>query len=131
MTEIRKHMDGTWESDYKVGIMAQWELNKEVTDAFLDAIWEASTAILPGLEVQVVIDSANRLHISSGTAGYVDFKINPIGMKQAIVLGKNQRGYWYDFFRDHNWMWENQYRQILYNDNREDMTEILRRVEEE
>tara|TARA_R110000744_G_scaffold113275_3_gene212274 strand:+ start:549 stop:1160 length:612 start_codon:yes stop_codon:yes gene_type:complete len=84
MNEMRKEMEPTYESDYKVGIMAQWSLKKEVTDDFLSEIWEASTGILSGLEVQVVIDSSDRLHISSGTAGYVDFKINPVGMKLPI-----------------------------------------------
>ena len=31
------------------------------------------------LEVQVVIDSKDNLHISSGSAGYVDFQIDPLG----------------------------------------------------
>jgi hypothetical protein len=148
MTEVREKMEDAWDSNYKIGIVAQWELNKKITDGFLNAIWAASTNILPSLEVQVVIDSANRLHISSGTAGYVDFKINPVGMKlpikcwihthpfgqaywsstdwktidtwrpmmeQAIVLGNNQRGYWYQFLKGHNWIWESGEEQIMHN----------------
>ena len=51
---------------------------------FHSAIWEASTKILPNLEVQVVVDANWNLHISSGSSGYVDFQINPVGMKLPI-----------------------------------------------
>lgn len=51
---------------------------------FHAAIWHASTVILPNLEVQVVIDSNNKCHVSTGSAGYVDFQINPVGMKLPI-----------------------------------------------
>ena len=81
MTEI---MNDGLGPDYKVGIVSEWELNAEVTEEFLLEIWKASTEILPNLEVQVVIDSNDRLHISSGTAGYVDFKVDPVGMKLPI-----------------------------------------------
>ena len=70
--------------DYKVGIVSEWELNPEITEKFLSEIWKASTEILPKLEVQVVIDNNDRLHISSGTAGYVDFQVDPVGMKLPI-----------------------------------------------
>jgi proteasome lid subunit RPN8/RPN11 len=35
-------------------------------------------------EIQVVVDSNDRLHISVGTPGYVEFKIDPVGMKLPI-----------------------------------------------
>jgi hypothetical protein len=81
MTEI---MNDDLGPDYKVGIVSEWELNPEITEKFLSEIWKASTEILPKLEVQVVIDDNDRLHISSGTAGYVDFKVDPVGMKLPI-----------------------------------------------
>lgn len=51
-----------------------------------DAIWFASTEILPNLEIQVVIDAKNDIYVSTGSAGYVDFNINPIreGMKTPV-----------------------------------------------
>tara|TARA_R110002012_G_scaffold3177_1_gene14835 strand:- start:2224 stop:2763 length:540 start_codon:yes stop_codon:yes gene_type:complete len=49
-----------------------------------DVIWHASTVILPKLEVQVIIDSNDKIFVSTGTAGYVDFKIDPVGMKLPI-----------------------------------------------
>jgi|11_taG_2_1085331.scaffolds.fasta_scaffold03414_11 hypothetical protein len=51
---------------------------------FHSAIWEASTVILPNLEVQVVIDDNWKLHISSGTAGFVGFPSEPKGLKLPI-----------------------------------------------
>ena len=57
---------------------------EEINDAFLESIWEVSIEELGGLEVQVVIDGNNKLHISKGTPSFVDFKINPIGMKLPI-----------------------------------------------
>ena len=39
--------------------------------ALFSAIWYASTEILPKLEVQVVIDGKDAIHISTGSAGYV------------------------------------------------------------
>ena len=50
------------------------------------AIWYASTEILPHLEVQVIVDARNEIFVSTGSAGYVDFNINPIraGMKTPV-----------------------------------------------
>ena len=53
-------------------------------DELFEHIWYASTEILPNLEVQVVIDSNDAIHISSGSSGYVDFQIDPVGMKLPI-----------------------------------------------
>ena len=55
----------------------------EIKDLF-EHIWYASTEILPKLEVQVVIDSNDAIFISSGSSGYVDFTIDPVGMKLPI-----------------------------------------------
>jgi len=140
MTNIeREDMSEDYDNSYKVGIVAQWELKKKVTDEFLSEIWKASTEVLPHLEVQVVVDANDKLHISSGSPSYVDFQINPVGMKlpikcwihthpfgqaywsgvdwktidtwrpmmkKAIVLGKDQRGIWYNTLKGRNWIWE-------------------------
>ena len=37
-------------------------------------IWEASTVILPNLEVQVVIDGKNNCFVTTGSSGYVEFE---------------------------------------------------------
>jgi len=51
---------------------------------FHDAIWHASTEILPNLEVQVVIDAKNDCYVSSGSSGFVDFGSVPKGMKMPV-----------------------------------------------
>jgi hypothetical protein len=40
---------------------------------FLNAIWDASTEILPGLEISVIIDRKGKLFMNSGSPGYVDY----------------------------------------------------------
>ena len=64
-------------------IDAYYEQGMEIDELF-EHIWYASTVILPKLEVQVIIDSSDAIHISTGSAGYVDFTIDPIGMKLPI-----------------------------------------------
>ena len=64
-------------------IDAYYEQGMEIDELF-EHIWYASTVLLPKLEVQVVIDSNDAIHISSGSAGYVDFAIDPVGMKLPI-----------------------------------------------
>lgn len=51
---------------------------------FHAAIWEASTKILPNLEVQVVIDGKNRCFVSTGSSGFVEFLNQPVGMSLPI-----------------------------------------------
>jgi len=41
---------------------------------FHSAIWEASTSILPNLEVQVIIDGKNNCFVTTGSSGYVEFE---------------------------------------------------------
>lgn len=64
-------------------IHTYYEQGMDITKLF-ESIWHASTEILPKLEVQVVIDSDDAIFISSGSTGYVDFKIDPVGMKLPI-----------------------------------------------
>lgn len=51
---------------------------------FHQTIWECSTEILPGLEVQVVIDGKNNCFVSTGSPGFVDFFEPPVGMSLPI-----------------------------------------------
>ena len=69
------------EAEYHID--AYYEQGMDIKDLF-EHIWHSSTEILNGLEVQVVIDSNDAIHISSGSAGYVDFQIDPVGMKLPI-----------------------------------------------
>lgn len=86
-TEAIKELE-EWEStrqdDYVKGLIRREYAGDWSDKVFWDAIWFASTQVLNGLEVQVVIDAKDNLHISSGTAGYVDFKVDPVGMKLPI-----------------------------------------------
>ena len=84
MTNIEREDMSDFDNQYKLGIVSHWDLNKKIDDGFLNEIWEASTKILPNLEVQVVIDANDKLHISSGSGSYVDFEIDPTGMKLPI-----------------------------------------------
>ena len=69
--------------EWEKNIRGAWDYNPECMK-FHAAIWESSTEILKGLEVQVVIDSKDRLHISSGSPGYVSFSVDPVGMSLPV-----------------------------------------------
>ena len=74
--EIKRMEAEMWINTY-------YEKGMDITKLF-ESIWHASTEILPKLEVQVIIDSDDAIFISTGSAGYVDFKIDPVGMKLPI-----------------------------------------------
>ena len=86
-TEAREELE-IWERSARDNLVKEIITEAYAGDwsckSFWDSIWFASTQVLNGLEVQVVIDAKDNLHISSGTAGYVDFKIDPLGMKLPI-----------------------------------------------
>ena len=65
-------------------IISKYEEGDTWLQELFSIIWYASTEILPKLEVQVMIDSEDKIFVSTGTAGYVDFKIDPAGMKLPI-----------------------------------------------
>ena len=80
--ELAEEVKATLNWDFL--IHANWKLSPIVDDYFLKTIWATSTIILPHLEVQVVVDSNNNIHVSKGTSGFVSFEINPVGMKLPI-----------------------------------------------
>ena len=73
------------------------------SEAFHFSIWNASTIILNGLEVQVVVDSDDKLHISYGTAGFVDFKIDPVGMKLPVKCWIHTHPFGAAYFSGTDW----------------------------
>ena len=81
-----------WESlllKHGIGTVSEEEQLHTVLDIYHDTdfhkvIWEASTELLPKLEVQVVIDGKNNCFVSTGTSGYVDFFQPPVGMTLPI-----------------------------------------------
>ena len=69
----------SWKDRHEVDELAYTSIT------FHNAIWHASTEILPNLEVQVVIDSQNNCYVTTGSPGYVEFGMQPpIGMKLPI-----------------------------------------------
>jgi len=78
---------------------------------FFEAIWHASTEILPALEVQVVIDGNNNCHVTTGSAGYVEFGMKPpIGMKLPIKCWFHTHPFGSAYFSGTDWttvaIWE-------------------------
>lgn len=69
-----------------------------------EAIWFASVGILPALEVQAVIDSNNKIHVSTGTAGFVSFNgIDPTGMKLPIRCWIHTHPFGQAYFSGTDW----------------------------
>tara|TARA_X000001382_G_scaffold129664_1_gene122251 strand:+ start:378 stop:1028 length:651 start_codon:yes stop_codon:yes gene_type:complete len=65
------------------------DLTVQSDTRFHNAIWHASTEILPALEVQVVIDGKNNCYVTTGSSGYVggewESGLNlPVGMTLPI-----------------------------------------------
>ena len=69
----------TWQEKEQV------DLTTFSSSRFFNAIWHASTEILPALEVQVVIDGKNNCYVTTGSSGYVEFGMKPpVGMNLPI-----------------------------------------------
>jgi hypothetical protein len=72
-----------------------------------DAIWHASINILPAFEVQAVIDTNDRIFVSTGTSGYVDYlTIDPstlIGMKLPIKCWIHTHPFGAAYFSGTDW----------------------------
>ena len=82
---VNEYIEAKWEELCEHQLSSCTSLDDmEHNQDFLDAIWKASTEILPNLEVQVVIDDNWKLHISSGSAGFVGFPSEPKGLKLPI-----------------------------------------------
>jgi len=75
----------------------------EHNTVFHEAIWYASTEILPSLEIQVVIDDNWKLHISSGTAGFVGFPNEPKGLKLPIRCWIHTHPFGLAYFSSVDW----------------------------
>ena len=83
---IRDNFDGVW-SDKQ----------------FTAAIWKASTEILNGLEVQVVVDGKDQLHISFGSPGFVSFKVQPLGMSLPVKCWIHTHPFGSAYFSGTDW----------------------------
>jgi hypothetical protein len=95
---IRDNFDGVW-SERK----------------FTEAIWKASTEILNGLEVQVVVDGKDNLHISFGTAGFVSFKVDPVGMTLPIKCWIHTHPFGMAYFSGTDWNTVGKWEPLMHN----------------
>jgi hypothetical protein len=92
-------------------------------EKFLDAIWNVSTVVLPGLEVSVIVDRDNNLFCSYGSPGYVDYSVPPKGMKIPIKCWIHThpfgKAYWSstDWNTIHIWKSIMEYAIVLGGDN--------------
>lgn len=86
-------------------------------DEVINAIWTASTEILPHLEVQAVIDSDHKLFVSTGTPGYVDFSgIHPAmlkGMKLPILCWIHTHPFGSAYFSGTDWRTINTWKPLM------------------
>lgn len=99
-------------------IQTSWEVFGDFEDrGFWGDIWFASTKILDGLEVQVVIDSNDKAFISTGTPGYVDFlRIDPTemeGMKLPIKCWIHTHPFGAAYFSATDWRTVNTWRPLM------------------
>jgi len=78
-----------------------------------EAVWEVSTGLLGGNEVQVVIDGNDNLYWSVGNPGYVDFPAPPIGMKLPIKCWIHTHPFGSAYFSSTDWKTINTWRPYL------------------
>tara|TARA_R100000734_G_C3316012_1_gene108299 strand:+ start:606 stop:1160 length:555 start_codon:yes stop_codon:yes gene_type:complete len=96
--DIIPFLQGVWSK-----LFLEWGEDAIHTKELQDAIWKASTVMLPNLEVQVVIDGKNRAHISSGTSGYVSFLQQPIGLSVPIKCWFHTHPFGAAYFSGTDW----------------------------
>lgn len=75
------------------------------SEEFFKAIWHASTGILPKLEVQVVLDGSAKIFVTTGSAGYVEFGLQPpIGLRLPIKCWIHTHPFGSAYFSGTDWM---------------------------
>ena len=115
--------------------------NEFKNEKFLSAIWNASTVVLPGLEVSVIVDKDDKLFCSYGSPGFVDYSVPPKGMKIPIKCWIHThpfgKAYWSgtDWNTIHIWKSIMEYAIVLGGDNemhwfKEGIQEYCKRIEE-
>jgi|11_taG_2_1085331.scaffolds.fasta_scaffold00111_43 hypothetical protein len=104
------HCQGLIEKLIRDGFDGDWS-----AVAFHNSIWEASTEILNGLEVQVVVDGKDNLHISFGTAGFVSFKVDPVGMTLPIKCWIHTHPFGSAYFSGTDWNTVGKWEPLMHN----------------
>jgi len=97
-------------------IKEAWDCEQDVEAlGFFEAIWYASTVILPALEVQVVIDGDNNCHTTTGSSGYVEFGMKPpIGMKLPIKCWIHTHPFGSAYFSGVDWKTVNTWNGLMH-----------------
>ena len=81
---------------------------------FFNAIWHASTEILPALEVQVVIDGKNDCYVTTGSSGYVEFGMKPpVGMSLPIKCWIHTHPFGAAYFSGVDWGTVNVWKSLM------------------
>ena len=107
----RQYLEMVWDELCEEQMASTTSLtDMEHNTTFHEAIWYASTKILTGLEIQVVIDDNWNVHISSGTAGFVGFPSEPKGLKLPIRCWIHTHPFGAAYFSSVDWrtisIWE-------------------------
>ena len=82
--------------------------------AFFNAIWHASTEILPKLEVQVVLDGSGKIYVTTGSAGFVEFGMKPpVGLKLPIKCWIHTHPFGSAYFSGIDWHTVNNWHSLM------------------
>ena len=81
---------------------------------FLEKIWEMSMEAFDSpREIQVVIDSNNRLFISFGTFSFVEFSEDPVGMKLPVKCWIHTHPFGSAYFSGIDWHTVNNWHSLM------------------
>ena len=98
-----------WDEKHKV------DMTSYKDKRFFNAIWHASTEILPALEVQVVIDGKNNCYVTTGSSGYVEFGMKPpVGMSLPIKCWIHTHPFGAAYFSGVDWGTVNVWKSLMH-----------------
>ena len=98
-----------WNNKHKV------DMTSYKDERFFNAIWHASTEILPALEVQVVIDGKNNCYVTTGSSGYVEFGMKPpVGMTLPIKCWIHTHPFGAAYFSGVDWGTVNVWKSLMH-----------------
>ena len=98
-----------WDEKHKV------DMTSYKDKRFFNAIWHASTEILPALEVQVVIDGKNDCYVTTGSSGYVEFGMKPpVGMSLPIKCWIHTHPFGAAYFSGVDWGTVNVWKSLMH-----------------
>ena len=98
-----------WDEKHKV------DMTSYKDKRFFNAIWHASTEILPALEVQVVIDGKNDCYVTTGSSGYVEFGMKPpVGMTLPIKCWIHTHPFGAAYFSGVDWGTVNVWKSLMH-----------------